>query len=326
LKSGIAISSRVRVARNVKGMPFPQKMSDKEAKEVEALVSKAMESCKEYEYHSIENLSNLDRTVLAEKRLISKELLKRPKMSSFFLKRDKSVTVMVNEEDQIRIQSISPGLDLDSAWENCSKVDDMIESSLEYAFDMEFGYLTACPTNTGTGLRASVMVHLPLLVGSGVINAIVQTVGRMGITIRGIYGEGSEATGNLFQISNQTTLGETEEESIQKLKNVVERIIEKEEGARKIFLKNRKMELEDRVFRSIAVARSARIMSTEEAMSKLSDIRVGIDLGILDIDIDTVDKLLVGIQPGNIQKLLGAGISEYERDVKRAELLREKLL
>lgn len=325
MDKGIAISSRVRVARNIRGTMFPQKMSESEALKIDGMVRKAMEDCEGFIYQSVGSLSDLDRISLVENRLISKELLLRPRISSFFLSGDKTLTIMVNEEDQIRIQSISTGLDLETAWEECSRMDDMLGSKLEYAFDEEFGYITSCPTNTGTGLRASVMVHLPLLVENGLISTMVNTLGKMGIVIRGIYGEGSKAIGNLFQISNQTTLGETEEESIQKLKNMVEQIMIREKNARKILLKNRKIEIEDRIFRSLGMLKNARIMTTDESMVKLSDVRIGIDMGILDIDIDSINKLIIDIQPGNIQKLSGSEMLGHKRDIKRAELLRERL-
>lgn len=322
----IAISSRVRVARNIKGRLFPGNMGRDEGQSVRDKIKEAMSEHPEFRYQDMDKTKNLDRTVLVEKRLVSKELLKRPEISSFLINEEEDITVMINEEDQIRIQSISKGLDLESAWEKCSAIDDLLESNLDYAFDEEFGYLTACPSNTGTGLRASVMVHLPILLGNGLVSAIMHSVGRVGITIRGIYGEGSKSIGNLFQISNQTTLGETEEESIEKLKNIVSQIISREKQAREILLKNNRVELEDRIFRSLGTLTNARIITAHEAMKKLSDIRMGVDMNILDLDIEKIDKLTIGVQPGNIQKLMGEEMSEYRRDIKRAELLRSELV
>ncbi|OHW62386.1 putative ATP:guanido phosphotransferase [Andreesenia angusta] len=326
MERDIAISSRVRVARNIKGRLFPASMSREEGLEVRTLVKAAIGDEFRFEYSDIDDLKNIDRTILVEKRLISKELLKRPEISSFLVDRQENTTIMVNEEDQIRIQSISGGLDLDSAWEKCNRVDDILEAKLEYAFDEEFGYLTSCPSNTGTGLRASVMVHLPILVGNGLVSAIMHSVGRAGITIRGIYGEGSKAVGNLFQISNQTTLGETEQESIEKLRNIVSQIIDRETQAREILCKSSRVELEDRVYRSLGTLTNARIITTDEAMRKLSDIRLGVDLGILKLDLDRIDRLTMEIQPGSVQKKIGDEVSEYRRDIKRAELLRAELI
>lgn len=325
MECNIAVSSRVRVARNIKGRLFPGNMSKEEGLEVRGLVKAAIGEKFGFEYSGIDELKNIDRTILVENRLISKELLKRPEISAFLIDRRENTTVMVNEEDQIRIQSLSKGLDLDSAWEKCNRIDDILESELEYAFDEEFGYLTSCPSNTGTGLRASVMVHLPILVGNGLVSAIMHSVGRAGITIRGIYGEGSKAVGNLFQISNQTTLGETEQESIAKLRNIVSQIIEREEQARDIVFRNSKVELEDRVYRSLGTLMNARIITTDEAMRKLSDVRLGVDMGILDFDLSVIDRLTMEIQPGNVQKRIGDEVSEYRRDIERAELLRNEL-
>lgn len=261
----VVISSRIRLARNLSDYKFPQQMN---LEDVENVTNEILNAAKEnigdenYKFIRVKDLGYLDKGFYVEKHLISPELIKSPTKSSVLLRDDEKVAIMINEEDHIRTQILSPGLNLEESWELCSEIDDKLEENLDYAFDEKLGYLTSCPTNVGTGLRASVMLHLPSLVYTRYINNIIHAVNQIGLTVRGLYGEGSKALGNLFQISNQTTLGETEEEMIQKLKNVVYQIINKERDIRNGFISKRKIEIEDRVFRSYGILKHSRVISS----------------------------------------------------------------
>jgi protein arginine kinase len=329
--SDIVVSSRIRLARNLEDINFPQMMSKEDAEQV---ISKVRDSIllsnsiltKEFDFYKLDKISPLDRNVLIEKYLISYSLVDKPEISGFLLSKDEKITIMINEEDHIRMQVILSGLRLEEGWDLCSKIDDVIEERLRYAFDEKLGYLTSCPTNVGTGMRASVMLHLPALVMTGNINKVLQAVTQIGLTVRGLYGEGTNAMGNLFQISNQTTLGETEERIIEKLKNIVLQIIDKERNTRKNLFDNKRVEVEDRVYRSLGVLQNSRIMSSKEAMKLLSDVKMGVDMGIIQgIDGNVINRLIINIQPANVQKFAGKELSNRERDIKRAELIRERL-
>ena len=322
----IVISSRVRLARNIEQMKLPQQMNQEEGMQVVDRVKQAILKDNNYELYNIKDLTETQRKLFVENHLISPDLLKRPNISSFLLRQDEKVTVMINEEDHIRIQALFSGLNLDESFKICNEVDDLIEETLDYSFDEQFGYMTSCPTNTGTGLRASVMVHLPSLVLTGNINGILQAVTQLGLAVRGLYGEGSGSLGNIFQISNQITLGETEEEIIAKLKGIVTQIIARERQSRKLLLNTKKIKTEDRIYRSLGVLQNARILSSKEAMNLLSDVRMGVGMDILeDIDMNTLDNLIIDIQPANISKDFEEQLDSSERDIKRAEILREKL-
>ncbi|MTI48374.1 MAG: protein arginine kinase [Firmicutes bacterium] len=329
--SDIVISSRVRLARNLENTSFSQRMNDEEANVVKQQVKDAILNgnsviSKDFNYFNIENIDLLNRRILVEKHIISPGLLEKPDKSAFLISKDEKVTVMMNEEDHVRIQVLNPGLSLEKSWDLCSKIDDLLDENLKYAFDDKFGYITACPTNVGTGLRASVMLHLPALVLTNYINKILQAVSQIGLTVRGLYGEGTDVMGNLFQISNQTTLGKTEEEIIEKLKNIVMQIIDKERASRESLFNNQGIRIEDKIYRSLGILRNSRIITSKEAMDLLSFVRMGIDMGIIkDVNIDVVNNLMITTQPANIQKYAKSELSSQERDVKRAELIREKL-
>lgn len=329
INGDVVISSRVRIARNLENIKFPQAMTLEESELVNNKVIRAIERADEhanYDYFKIKGLSPLDRHVFVEEHLISPNLIKDFNRSSFFLKKDGKATIMVNEEDHLRIQTLMMGLKLDECWSLCSQIDDSLEETLDFAFDEKFGYLTSCPTNTGTGLRASAMIHLPSLVYTGYANNIFRAVSQIGLTVRGLYGEGTSALGNIFQISNQTTLGETEEEIIQKLKNVVIQIIDKEREMRNNLAVSRKYEVEDKLYRSLGILKYGRIMSSEEAMNLLSDVKMGIEMGIIkDVDAKDITNLMILIQPASLQKYFDREMDLQERQIKRAELVREKL-
>jgi len=242
------------------------------------------------------------------------------------LSENESISIMVNEEDHIRIQCLFPGFQLQEAWQLASRIDDIFETHLDYAFDEKYGYLTSCPTNVGTGIRASVMMHLPALVLTQQINRILSAITQVGLAVRGIYGEGSEATGNLFQISNQITLGQSEDEIIDNLYGVAKQIIEHEKAARQKLLQESRIRIVDRVMRSYGILSNAAILDSKEAAQRLSDVRLGIDLGLIsDVSGNVMNELMVMMQPGFLQQYSGEKLSADERDIRRAELIRERL-
>jgi len=327
----IVMSTRIRLARNLTGFRFPLSFSENEALQVDQAVSAVLldadsELESTFSYIDIKELSALNRRVLVEKHLISPKLANSEVTGSVLLSENEAISVMINEEDHIRIQCIFPGLQLHEAWEQANHIDDMLEKELPYAFDEQFGYLTSCPTNSGTGLRASVMMHLPSLTMTNQMNRLVTTITRLGMVVRGIYGEGSEALGNVYQISNQTTLGKSEEDILTDLQSITEQIIQKEREARTALLHTRAKELEDRLYRSLGVLSYARILTTEEAGRCLSDVRLGIDLKLIKgVDVSILNECMIFMQPGFLQKYAGTSLQPEERDVFRAKLFRERL-
>ncbi|MTI66514.1 MAG: protein arginine kinase [Firmicutes bacterium] len=325
----VVISSRVRLARNLENIKFPNIMDSEQSMEVIKKVKEAVydNDMGDFSFYSLKDLNEIDKKVLVEKHLISPGLLETPNKSAFLLRNDYKSTIMINEEDHIRMQVLLPGLDLEKGFDLCNKEDDMLENNLKFAFDEKLGYLTSCPTNVGTGLRASVMLHLPALVMTGQVNRVLQAVNQVGLTVRGLYGEGTDALGNLFQISNQTTLGKSEEEIIKKLKNIVLQIISKERMSRKGLLNSKKLEIEDKAFRSLGILKNARILTSKEAMKLLSNVRLAIAMDIIKkLDINTINNLMISIQPASIQKKLNKELTPKDRDIKRADIIREALI
>lgn len=329
--SDIAISSRVRVARNLQNIPFPLLASREQSNEVlERLTDMEkyddLQSFGTFHMINLNDISPLDKKVLVEKHLISPSLANESHDGAVILSEDESISIMINEEDHLRIQCLYPGFQVRDAWEKATAIDDIFEAHIDYAFDDKRGYLTSCPTNVGTGLRASVMMHLPALVMTQQINRILSAVSQVGLTVRGIYGEGSEAVGNIFQISNQITLGQTENEIIDNLHSVVLQIIEHEKNARERLLSESKLRMTDRVKRSYGILLYAELLDSKEAAQRLSDVRLGVDLGILEgPSTPIMNELNVMTQPGFLQKKYGEMIGNEERDVYRAKLIREKL-
>lgn len=327
----IILTSRVRVARNIENIPFPVLETDSHANQVidmvgQALHSKDLSQLGKFELLRGQDMADLDLQVLVEKHLISRDLAQEKGHAGIVLRGDEVVSIMVNEEDHLRIQCLMPGFRLDEAWQLASAIDDALENHLPYAFDDNYGYLTACPTNVGTGIRASVMMHLPGLVMSGQINRLLAAISQVGLTVRGLYGEGSNAVGNLFQVSNQVTLGETEEEIIGNLSSVVNQLINNERAARHALLNENKDGLEDRVCRSFGVLAYARRMDSKETLQRLSDVRLGIDLGIIKgVSAGILKELMVMTQPAFLQKYYRQELSPSERDIRRAALIRERL-
>ncbi|WP_353893401.1 protein arginine kinase [Proteinivorax hydrogeniformans] len=324
--SEVVLSSRIRLARNLNDIPFPFLADSTDQSKVVELVRDAMEGQKDFSYLSRKNLSLEDRQALMEKHLISMQLVNDNKDSGLWLNKDESASIMVNEEDHIRIQVLLPGFELEEARKKADELDDALEQKLNYGFNEEKGYLTSCPTNVGTGLRASVMVHLPGLVLTKQINKVLTAVSQLGLAVRGIYGEGSEAAGNILQISNQITLGQREEEIIDNIKRVTKQIIDHEHNARKWLLNEKKIEIKDKVHRAYGVLSNAYTISSKEALELLSQVKLGIDLQLLDKESSQIFKeLIVLIRPGYLQKLYGQKLSEKQRDIKRAEVIRERL-
>lgn len=322
----VVISTRVRIARNIKDYKFPETINMEEAdKLTENILDIFKDNFDEnYSFIKIENIDNLDRQNYVESHLISPRLIKKPEYSSFLLKEDETVSIMINEEDHLRVQSLLSGLNIDKAWEIVNDIDDKIEKKLDYAFNENFGYLTSCPTNLGTGLRVSTMVHIPAISVSGYLNSMIYGFNKIGLTVRGIYGEGSKGLGNLYQISNQVTLGENEKTIIEKLRGVIYQVIEKERELREFLLLNRRDDFEDRVFRSYGILENARIVSSKEAMAHISNIRLGMEAGLIDkFNYRDITELIISVQPAHIQKQFDTNLGKKDRDIKRAELIRK---
>ncbi len=330
-ESDVIISSRVRLARNLDRYPFPHKLDNKQAGELSKEILNAFFGAdpeRRRLFLDVEpsTLSEEDRDSLVEKRLISEELARDRTGAHAVISRDESLSMMINEEDHIRIQSMRAGLNLEDAYQAAYLVALSLEQTLPVAYSEQYGFLTACPTNTGTGMRASVMAHLPGLVQIGQIRAVLEGLGKMGFAVRGQYGEHSKAEGSLFQISNQLTLGFTEEDLQNDLKRMVMQLMEQERQARKALYQKSPIDLEDRSERAIAVLRSARLMTHEEAQKLISEVRLGLSLGILrDIDVTSLNRISSVIGPASIQKANGRPMNPQERDIARATLIRDLL-
>ncbi|PKM55118.1 MAG: protein arginine kinase [Firmicutes bacterium HGW-Firmicutes-5] len=330
---GVVISSRVRLARNLVNHPFPNRLDDEGANQVINMTKNAIETTKEtltsfFEHVAMNRINQVDKIAMMEKHIISPQFVKVKMPASLILSKDEALSIMINEEDHIRIQSMACGMNLEKALKEANHIDDLFEEALDYAFDDKFGYLTACPTNLGTGLRASYMIHVPALETTGQLQFILEAIGKFGLTVRGIYGEGTEAQGSVFQISNQVTLGQTEYEIIDNLTSVTKQIIEQELIVRHKLLKDKRKFFEDAVYRSYGVLSHARMITSKEAMRLLSDLKVGIELGV----IETVDNrsiniynLMAKIQPANLQIIYNRDLDLNERDSARADYIRDHL-
>jgi protein arginine kinase len=332
-QSDVVFSSRVRIARNLANLPFPMFSTSSQAEEVMRLVEEAWQQEKDQypvlrdaEFIRMKDLDELEKRVLVEKHVISPMLAEESRHGAVLLSRDESVSVMINEEDHIRIQCLFPGLQLEQSWEVADQLDDWFEKYLSFAFDDQCGYLTSCPTNVGTGIRASVMIHLPALAMTQQLNRLFPAITQVGLAVRGIYGEGSEALGQLYQVSNQVTLGQLEQEILEKLQGVVHQMIEHEQVARRKLVEISGIQLEDRVHRSYGTLSHARIMDSKEAMMRLSDVRLGIDLHLIKgVSANVMNELMVMTQPGFLQKYAGQRLDAEARDIRRSILIRERL-
>ncbi|HEY8497266.1 MAG TPA: protein arginine kinase [Limnochordales bacterium] len=326
----VVLGSRIRLARNVAGVPFPAVASDEQLEHVLNLCREAVEnspSLSRMQLVTMNSLTPLERQILVERHLVSPQHTKGVKHKAVILRDDEAVSVMINEEDHVRIQVLMPGQQLPLALDVAERVDEALEEHLPYAFTETRGYLTACPTNVGTGLRASLMVHLPALVMTEQINRIITAVGKFGLTVRGLYGEGTEVVGNIFQFSNQVTLGHSESEIVHHLINVTRQVIDQEREARQTILKRNQIGLEDRVLRAYGILTHARLLTSHEAMQLLSDVRLGIDLGLIPgVQPEILQELLVLIRPAHLQNRVGRELSPAERDELRATMVRERIV
>jgi len=322
----IVVSTRIRVARNIEGMPFEIKMKQADAEKLVQVVGSAIEMNLKGKYLLLQKIKGLERESLFESHLVSPAIIKKDQPAAVFISEKGNITIMVNEEDHLRIQGLSVGLNLTNLASEVYEVEEILGQEVGYAFNENYGFITSCPTNLGTGLRASVLFHLPGLVYTNEIDKILKSTISLGMAVRGIYGEGSEIKGNLFQISNQHTLGFKEDELIEKINKFARMLIDVEKKARDVIMNRAKNELVDKVYRSIAILRSARLMSSDEVLNLISAVRFGIGLGIIkDVEISTLNEIMLVTRPGNIQLFYGEILEEQERDVKRAEYIRSRL-
>jgi protein arginine kinase len=328
-ESDIVISTRIRLARNLANFPFLHRATEGQKKEVEKAVRKKLKESvltQDLHYVKLSEVSSVDRLFLMERRLISREHAGGDGERGVAFGRSETISLMVNEEDHLRIQVIHSGFELRDAWKIIDEIDNALESKLHYAFSPRFGYLTACPTNVGTGMRASVMMHLPALGLTHHLEKVFNAVGKLGMIVRGIYGEGTQALGDLFQISNQFTLGKSEIEILEVMESVVPRIAGYERMARKALITENKEQLEDRVWRSYGMLKVARMLSSEETMHLLSQVRMGVNLGLInDVSMETLNELFILTLPAHLQKMEGKELEANERNVIRASYVRKRL-
>jgi protein arginine kinase len=325
----IVMSSRVRLARNLKDAAFPGWAKKPERIRVLELIRPAVEGLPEMKTafsETMDALSTLDKQILVERHLISREHAAKSAGSGLVVNRDETLCFMINEEDHLRMQALRPGLQLRQAWAAIDQADSALEKKLDYAFSPEIGYLTACPTNIGTGIRVSAMLHLPGLVLAEQINPIIQSVNKLGLAVRGLYGEGTEALGNVFQVSNQMTLGETEGAIVERLEKVLSQIIEHEENARGTLLEKKPKMVYNHIGRAYGILANAHSISSKETMNLLSLMRLGVDVGLFPgVDRALVDELFILTQPAHLQKQHSEKLSAEERDLLRADMVRERL-
>ncbi len=324
----IVITSRIRLARNLKNYRFPVKMNQEEAEKVVREVSDAINRINlNYKLTYMRDLSDIQKSALIENHLISPALAEKKEVAAFLLSPDKKVSIMLNEEDHIRIQTLDKGMSLKECWDLSNKIDDVIEEAVDYAFDRELGYVTSCPTNIGTGMRASVMIHLPALSITNQIEKLLYGVSQLGVAVRGVYGEGTKSLGHLYQVSNQGTLGASEETLIDKITQIARQIVEKEEKTREHLKKNNFEDLEDEFYRAYGLLTNARKMTTEEAMKLISLIKLGNDMKMINVaENKDLYELMTKIQPSNLLSFAGKELLPKERDNKRAEIIRNELL
>lgn len=325
-QSDVAVSTRIRLARNVKGLSFGSRLHSAQAEKlIEEVKEAAAKGATAFSLIRVDEIRPEERMALYEKHLISREMMDK-KPAALLLSEDESISVMINEEDHLRIQVMSAGIALKECLEEAMKLDALLQQSLYFAYDQELGFLTQCPTNLGTGLRASVMLHLPMLTRTGQINAVISAANKIGLEIRGLYGEGSKAEGEFYQVSNSITLGLYEEEICEKLKDAVERIIQQEQNLRQAYRQQYPGALEDRVWRAAGLLRYARKVTSAEAEALLSDVRLGQACGILaGITAQQLNQLIYEIAPACIELTRDRSLTADERDMARADLLREAL-
>lgn len=330
--SDIVVSSRIRLARNLSRFPFPHLLNSEKGRECLEQIKEAWGKSGNGELGSLElitldQLNPLQRQILVEKHLISPlHAASSDDYRGVLVNSDGSLAIMINEEDHIRIQCLLPGLQVGECYGKAQAIDDELEKNLNFAFDETRGYLTSCPTNVGTGMRASVMLHLPAVAISGLANRIFQNISQFGMTVRGLYGEGSEVIGNFFQLSNQVTLGQSEEDIVAHLTSVATQIVEQERVMRTRLESEMKYQLEDRVGRAFGILTNARIITSSEAIALLSDLRLGVDIGMISgIKTSALNELVVAMSPAHLQQKAGQEMDGYNRDLVRAQVIQETL-
>ena len=327
--SEIVISSRIRLARNLESIPFPHWANPSQGEEVLKLVASAVsrsEMLKKVTMFRLAEMDSVDKQFLVERHLMSIEHAQKTEQKAVLINEEEVIAIMANEEDHLRIQVMQSGFNLFEAWNIINRIDDELSKILRFAYLPDFGYLTACPTNTGTGMRGSVMLHLPALVMSRQIERVLAAIAKLSFTTRGLYGEGTQASGNFFQISNQVSLGHSEEEIMENINGLIRQIIEQEAQAREVLLTKSKEVLEDRINRSLGILKNAHIITSQETIELLSMVSLGSDLGMIkDINRCSINELFITTLPAHLQKLENKKLTSQERDLKRAELIRKKL-
>ncbi|HON07465.1 MAG TPA: protein arginine kinase [Verrucomicrobiota bacterium] len=327
--NAIIISSRVRLARNLKNFSFPGWATKQDRIRAMDLMRPAVENLPQMKdgFSTImDELSPIDKQLLVERHLISREHAVKSSGSAVVISKGEVFSIMINEEDHLRMQALLPGFQLESAYNKIDEVDTLLEKQLDYAFSPRLGYLTACPTNVGTGIRVSAMLHLPGIVLSEQINQIIQAVNKLGLAVRGLYGEGTDALGNIFQVSNQQTLGEEELQILERLQKVVAQVVEHESNARALLLEKQKTAVLNHIGRAYGILANAYSMSSKEAMNLLSLLKLGVDYGFFpDATRSLVDELFLICQAGHLQKLYPNTGEPEQRDIVRSNIIREKL-
>ncbi len=329
--SDVIISSRIRLARNLNKYPFSLKLTDKEAKELVdevKTITGVLEKNTSNKFYScnVDSLADIDKVAMVERHIISPLLVEKNQNTGLILSEDEKISIMINEEDHLRIQSITGGMNMEEAFIAANSIDDMIHEVLNFAFHEKYGYLSSCPTNVGTGLRASYMVFLPALTVSRKIEKLVEELSQYGIALRGTYGEASKSLGSLYQISNQKTLGSTERDIINSLNRIVEQVMKQERRQREYMLATNRDEIEDKVHRSFGILRYAKQLTPTEAMTLLSQLKLGVELELVSLEKEyNIHELMMEIQPGNLSCLIDRNLGSVQRDKFRAEYIRNKL-
>lgn len=328
-ESDIVISSRIRMARNIEGFPFHGRLSEKDKKliirEMKEAVSKS-NFLKSAYFLKDDELTEIDQQFFVERHLISHEHTSEEGEKAVVITADEIVSIMILEEDHLRTQVLQSGFNLIEAWRIAEEIDVDLEKNVKFSFDPNIGYLTACPTNVGTGLRASCMLHLPSLVLTKQIHKVLQALSKLNLAVRGLYGEGTQALGNFFQFSNQITLGQPEAEIIENLEGVIRQVITHERNAREYLMTKRKVKMSDQIWRAVGTLKSARIISSSEAIQLLSLVQLGVDMKLLGKEVQHKDlnQLFLLIQPAHLQKIAGKVLETTERDIRRADLVRKR--
>ena len=328
-ESDIVISSRIRLARNIAGYPFLSRANLKQRREIESLLRETIierKIAQDVSYVNLNQATAIDKLFLVERHLISKEHAEGEGERGVAFGKSETVSLMINEEDHLRIQVIRSGFELKNTWDTIDEIDNLLGESLNFAFSSRFGFLTACPTNVGTGMRVSVMLHLPALGMTKHIEKVFNAVGKLGLVVRGLYGEGTKVSGDLYQISNQFALGKSEKEILSIIESVIPRITSYERMARKALVMESKDQLEDRIWRSYGMLKAARMITSEEILQLLSQVRMGVNIGLIDdIEMQTLNELFVLTLPAHLQKLEGCELDSAQRNVIRASYVRKRL-